>query len=180
MHVRTFLLSAFCYVRLTLVSASFQRKVLKSFTLSNGQVIPKGRIIEISAGSVSKDSEFFENPETFDALRFYNIREAKQQPEVARSGRSPAEIVANSQFLSVGTSSLAFGYGRHACPGRFFAANEIKMIMATALLHYEIRMPDGVEGRYENLVMGSQVSILPSYDFEVEDALTQLFTLANS
>ncbi|CAH0014441.1 unnamed protein product [Clonostachys rhizophaga] len=142
-------------------ASSFQRKVLKSFALSSGQVIPKGQIIEIAAGSVSKDSEFFEDLETFDALRFHKMRETKQR---SGTGRSAAEIVANSQFVSVGTSSLAFGYGRHACPGRFFAANEIKMVVATALLHYEMKMPDGVEGRYENLKMGSQVIIPYPHD----------------
>lgn len=73
------------------------------------------------------------------------------------SGVRAAEAVANSQFVSVGTSSLTFGYGRHACPGRFFAANEIKMVIATALQHYDMKLVDGETERYPNLTFGAQV-----------------------
>ncbi|KAG9508132.1 hypothetical protein J7337_001695 [Fusarium musae] len=43
--------------------ASFQRKVLKPFTLSNGQVIPAGVTIEIPAVAVSSDSNVFPHAE---------------------------------------------------------------------------------------------------------------------
>lgn len=39
-------------------------------------------------------------------------------------------------------------------PGRFFAANEIKLILARILLEYDIKMPDGMTERYPNLAMG--------------------------
>lgn len=135
-------------------AGSFQRKVLKPFTLSNGQTIPEGVIIEVPAGSMNFDDEIHEDPFKFDALRYYNLRMAKDKEE---SAVKAAEVVANSQFVSVGTSSLTFGYGRHACPGRFFAVNEIKMIMATALLHYDMKNVDGQTERYPNRQIGSQV-----------------------
>lgn len=50
---------------------------------------------------------------------------------------------------------MGFGYGRHACPGRFFAANEIKLILARLLLDYDVSMPEGLVGRYENQVFGT-------------------------
>lgn len=34
---------------------------------------------------------------------------------------------------------MTFGHGRYACPGRFFASNESKIILATLLLKYDIR-----------------------------------------
>ena len=34
---------------------------------------------------------------------------------------------------------LSFGHGRHACPGRFFAVNELKIAMAHLLLTYDIK-----------------------------------------
>lgn len=77
--------------------------------------------------------------------------------DAQESGTKAAEVVANSQFVSVGSSSLTFGYGRHACPGRFFAVNEIKMIMATALLHYDMKNVAGQTGRYKNRQIGAQV-----------------------
>ncbi|KAF5984991.1 cycloheximide-inducible CIP70 (cytochrome P450 family) [Fusarium coicis] len=124
--------------------ASFQHKVLKPFTLSNGQVIPAGVTIEIPAVAVSSDSNIFPHAEKFDPLRFYRLRtEAKDGASV--------EKAANNQFASVNQSSLTFGYGRHACPGRFFAANEIKMILAHALLHYDVKNVGDATERYPNM-----------------------------
>ncbi|KAJ0340086.1 hypothetical protein COL922a_003722 [Colletotrichum nupharicola] len=133
-------------------AGSFSRKVLKAIKLPNGQVIPQDNVIEIPAGGVNLDDEIFPDAEVFDALRYYKLRQAK---DAAESGSKAAEVVANSQFVSVGTSHLTFGYGRHACPGRFFAVNEIKMIMANILCNYEIKLPDGVTERYENIKFGA-------------------------
>ncbi|KAJ8123110.1 hypothetical protein ONZ43_g860 [Nemania bipapillata] len=33
---------------------------------------------------------------------------------------------------------LGFGFGLHACPGRFFALNELKIFIATMVLNYDI------------------------------------------
>ncbi|CAG2014307.1 unnamed protein product [Fusarium graminearum] len=124
--------------------ASFQRKVLKPFTLSNGQVIPAGLMIEIPAVAVNSDPYIFPHADEFDPLRFYRIRtQAKDESFV--------ENAANNQFVSVNQSSLTFGYGRHACPGRFFAANEIKMILAHALLRYDVKLVGSETRRYPNI-----------------------------
>lgn len=37
----------------------------------------------------------------------------------------------------------AFGYGHHACPGRFFAAHEVKLVMCHLLLKYDWRLAGG-------------------------------------
>ncbi|KAL0941723.1 Ent-kaurene oxidase 7 [Colletotrichum truncatum] len=142
-----------------LSAGSFQRKVLKSFKLPDGQIIPEDVVIEVPAGGMNLDDEIFPNAAEFDALRYYKLRMAKEEAE---SGAKAAEVVAQSQFVSVGASHLTFGYGRHACPGRFFAVNEIKMIMANILCNYEIKLPDGVTERYENLKFGASSMPDPS------------------
>ena len=38
---------------------------------------------------------------------------------------------------------LVFGHGKQACPGRFFAVNEMKMILARFLIGYEFKYPEG-------------------------------------
>lgn len=58
------------------------------------------------------------------------------------------------QFVTTTKDFMHFGYGRHACPGRFFAANEIKLIMARLLVEYDLKMPDGVTEPYRPLEMG--------------------------
>lgn len=42
-----------------------------------------------------------------------------------------------------------FGYGKHACPGRFFAGNELKLILVKMLEKYEIglKVPQRFPGR---------------------------------
>lgn len=118
--------------------------------------MPSGVFLEVPAAGIAFDHEIFEDPHTFDALRFYKLRQSKGKES---SGAKVAEVVASSQFVGVGATSLTFGYGRHACPGRFFAVNEIKMIMAVALLEYEVKNPDGITGRYENKWHGALVSL---------------------
>lgn len=38
---------------------------------------------------------------------------------------------------------LPFGYGQHACPGRFFAINELKVLLAYIICNYEFKTTDG-------------------------------------
>ncbi|KAK3401298.1 cytochrome P450 [Sordaria brevicollis] len=127
----------------SLGQTSFNRKVLKTFVLSNGQIIPRGSSIEVPNHAVSRDPEVYPNPDVFDPLRFYNLRnEAKEKGWV--------EQAAGNQFVSVNKEYLTFGYGRHACPGRFFAANEIKMILANLVLTYEMGLVEGETERYKD------------------------------
>ncbi|KAF3761191.1 cytochrome P450 [Cryphonectria parasitica EP155] len=128
--------------------ASFQRKLLQDVRLSNGQVVPKGATIEIPAVAVNNDPEIFPNPEEFDPFRFSRIRE-----------EGKAGAAALNQFVSVNQTSLTFGFGRHACPGRFFAANEIKMILANTLIRYDVRMPGDNAARWPNLEFAHMVSL---------------------
>jgi cytochrome P450 len=127
-------------------AANYQRKVLKTTTLSNGQVLPKGYIVEVPWGPLAFDGQVYPDPETFDPLRFSKIRESRHG-----SGRESAETLAGSLLVGASTTNLAFGFGKHACPGRFIAANMMKSILANLLLQYEIRMPEGTKGRHEQV-----------------------------
>jgi cytochrome P450 len=73
---------------------SFTRKVNKPFTLSNGEVIPAGVVIEVPAVAVTRDPEVFENPDVFDPWRFYRLREEAR-------ARGEVEAAAQNQFVSV-------------------------------------------------------------------------------
>jgi len=137
--------------------ASFERKVLKPFTLSSGQQIPAGIVIEVPAHAIAQDPQFYASPDKFDGLRFYNMRQKAKEA-------GQFEAAAQGQFVSVSQSSLSFGYGRHACPGRFFAGNEIKMIVANCLLQYDIKLAEGHTERYRNFDIGGSVSPTAIYD----------------
>lgn len=113
---------------------------MKPFTLSNGQQIPAGTMIEIPLEALNYDSNVHTNADKFDGFRYYRERQSAKGTEVAQS-----------QFVSANDRDLYFGYGRHACPGRFFAANEIKIIMARLLLDYEFKMPGDQTKRYDQV-----------------------------
>ncbi|KAF3008721.1 hypothetical protein E8E13_009726 [Curvularia kusanoi] len=122
---------------------SFMRKVLKGITLSNGQYIPPGVLIEVPSHAVYSDEALWPNSEKFDGFRHYNLR---------RNGSSTDH--ARNQFVTTNEQNLVFGYGRHACPGRFFATNEIKMIVAKMILDYDMKMPNGLTERYPQIEIG--------------------------
>lgn len=145
--------------------------MVQPFALSNGQVLPAGVIVEAPNGPISSDPEIYFDPHVFDPLRFYKIRQAKDAV-AGNSGVKKAELVANSQFVSSGSLSLSWGYGRHACPGRFFAANEVKMIVGKVLMEYELKLPDGVTERYPNFTYGDMVG--PSFSSSSKNTCSSL------
>lgn len=51
--------------------------------------------------------------------------------------RDVGDEQSSAQLVSTGPDHLGFGYGSHACPGRFLAANEVKVILCHMLLKYE-------------------------------------------
>ena len=56
-------------------------------------------------------------------------------------------------IVSTSTESLAFGHGRHACPGRFFAAAMIKLMLAELVLRFDVRtIEDGVRPKDLNII----------------------------
>ncbi|KIL60300.1 hypothetical protein M378DRAFT_168328 [Amanita muscaria Koide BX008] len=106
------------------------RKALKDFTFSNGITIPAGSTVAVPYNAVHTDPDNYPDPGTFDGFRFEKMREKD-------SGD------AKHQLTSLGIDYVLFGYGRHACPGRFFVVNEVKVMLAHVLLNYDIKMADG-------------------------------------
>ncbi len=78
----------------------------------------------------------------FDAHRFERLRTSPSAPDPL--GYRNRE---QYQFVSVTRENTSFGFGRHACPGRFFAGCEIKLVLALLLLRYDIRLRDGEAAR---------------------------------
>ncbi|KAI1269658.1 cytochrome P450 [Xylariaceae sp. FL1019] len=108
--------------------SSMNRYVEKDITLSDGTVIPKGRRILV-AGDFD-NPKVYPEPEKFDPLRFLKKR---QEPGQENSW----------QFVTTSPEHLNFGHGQHACPGRFFASNEIKIILCHLLMKYDWRFVPG-------------------------------------
>ncbi|KAL0567087.1 hypothetical protein V5O48_014903 [Marasmius crinis-equi] len=105
------------------------RQTLKEFTFSNGIVLPAGTVIGISASALHFDESTYSNPSEFDGLRSYHERE--------KVGES-----LKHQMVTPGVKYITFGMGKHACPGRFFAVNEIKALFSHAILNYDIKLDE--------------------------------------
>ncbi|EKG13641.1 Cytochrome P450 [Macrophomina phaseolina MS6] len=110
---------------------TFERIVTKDWPLSNGFIIPANTQIGLPTNAIGMDPELYPDPETFDPWRFSKLRES----DPAMEGKA--------QYVSSNSASLAFGYGQHACPGRFFAAQEIKAIMVYLLNNYDMKFLPG-------------------------------------
>ncbi|KAI3339922.1 cytochrome P450 [Ustulina deusta] len=139
--------------RLSSNVTSFIRKVMKPIDLSDGTHLPPGTSLLTSLAGMSFDERYFPDPEVFDGLRFWKLRQQQQQQQSPAPIGSPSSILNPSrhQFTSIGDTNQNFGLGKHACPGRFFAAQEIKLILSYLLLNYEIKLRDG-EARPKPLV----------------------------
>ncbi|KAI0108677.1 cytochrome P450 [Nemania sp. FL0031] len=132
---------------------SFIRKVMKPIDLSDGTHLPPGTSILTPLAGISHDERYFPSAEVFDGLRFWKLQQQRKSPSPTRSS-SPSAAAPSStrhQFTSIGDADQNFGLGKHACPGRFFAAQEIKVILSYLLLNYEIKLRDG-EARPQPLV----------------------------
>lgn len=113
------------------------------------------------------DPQHYHDPDVFNPYRFYHLRTKEDVPD-PNGFRNREQY----QFVSVTKENTSFGYGKHACPGRFFAANEIKLIMARILLQYDVRFPSDVKERYPNFYFGSVSGPSPNGTIELRKVQT--------
>lgn len=139
--------------RLSIVS--FNRKVLQPLTLSDGIRLPRGIIVTLPVHNITHDPANWPEPDTFDGFRFYEKRLAEPNRE------------AEYQFAALGANSLGFGYGRFACPGRVFAAAQLKLLLGLLLLEYDFCFENETNKlrRPENIFMDDMV--LPNRGIQV-------------
>ena len=99
----------------------------------------RGAYIGLDVHSVQHDGEVYPQPETYDAFRFSRSREAQEEERGKERGDEVDGLkMKNVGVITTSDSFLPFGHGRHACPGRFFVALELKMVLAYIVLNYEI------------------------------------------
>ncbi|KAK7058659.1 hypothetical protein VNI00_002295 [Paramarasmius palmivorus] len=128
------------------------RMAVTDFTFSNGTTVPAGtflttcqRAIHFDEVGVSKlTRKFYPNANEFDPLRSYRRRGDENES-------------LKHQMITPDLDYLSFGIGKHACPGRFFAVNELKLLFAHTLLHYDIKYDDGDAKHKPNMFGGRTI-----------------------
>ncbi|KAK0193009.1 cytochrome P450 [Armillaria mellea] len=97
------------------------------FVLSDGIVVPAGTEIAVAALATNTDERNYENPLEFKPWRFSDRR--KQEGENL-----------HHRMVTPSLDFIFFGHGRPACPGRFFAVNNLKALMSHVLLNFDVKM----------------------------------------
>lgn len=115
---------------------SFHRIMHQEFVLSDGTILPKGTHICMATNAIQNDPAVTPDPEAFEPMRYYELR------------KRPGEENKH-QFSNADRTALNFGHGKNACPGRFFASLEIKMLLTRLLMEYDVKLPKG-KGRPAN------------------------------
>lgn len=111
-------------------------------TTPSGVQVPRGWQLGIPAYSIHYDEEIYgSDAEAFNPFRFYNRRKDAQETGDNLKGARQAWATTSADYLS-------FGAGLNSCPGRFFAAGMLKVLMANILLRYDFefqeKRPDNV------------------------------------
>ncbi|KAK2034762.1 cytochrome P450 [Colletotrichum zoysiae] len=118
-------------------NAMMSRMATRPVTLPNGLRLQKGENL-LGDIAMMYDPVIYPDPEVFDPYRFLNMR-------------GDAKLDGQAQLVSTSPQHLGFGHGLHACLGRFFAANEVKVALAHLLMKYDWKLAPGHEHRWVEL-----------------------------
>ncbi|OGM48932.1 hypothetical protein ABOM_003117 [Aspergillus bombycis] len=108
-----------------------RRYAQKDLVLSDGSKVSKGTLVIVSGHHmVDAESDVYPQADVFDGYRFYRLRQNSDQDTWKQSAAASVQ-------------HIGFGYGQHACPGRFFASHQVKILMCHILLKYDFQLPSG-------------------------------------
>ncbi|KJA22747.1 hypothetical protein HYPSUDRAFT_40536 [Hypholoma sublateritium FD-334 SS-4] len=125
------------------------RVALQDHTFCDGTFVPRGTTVRINIHSPHFDGSLYERPDEFDPLRFIKMQE---------------KTTRNLDLTSTSEEYLGFGHGRHACPGRYLAASELKLMLAYLTAHYDAKFANEGSRPADLWIM---TSCMPSYTAEV-------------
>ncbi|CAK7268116.1 hypothetical protein SEPCBS119000_002897 [Sporothrix epigloea] len=156
-----------------------RRKVIAPGGITNaaeGWHVPYGGLLMLDLAGTHHDPDLYADPDAYDAFRYARQREAYKDAAAAtgdenshQPAQTAAQITADAMrslklgMVTTSDSHLAFGHGRHACPGRFFVAHMLKMVLAYLLTNYDIKP---LEKRPKTMWVGQ--TIIPPLDVKVE------------
>ncbi|TLD30544.1 hypothetical protein PspLS_01843 [Pyricularia sp. CBS 133598] len=101
--------------------------------LKDGFVIKKGTNVGMDSFRTMMDEQAFPEPDRYNPHRWVNMRKDQKNATAAF-------------FSSTGADHHGFGHGLHACAGRFYASNGLKVILSHIVLKYDWKVAPGCEG----------------------------------
>lgn len=114
-------------------SRTVLRKVVarEGVKLPDNTTISQGNTLAICSWGITHDESIYPDADNFVYDRFVQYQNTGEEGHV--------EAKSLRQASQVEPSYLVWGFGRHTCPGRFFALAMIKMIVSHMLIHYDIQ-----------------------------------------
>ncbi|KAH7372168.1 cytochrome P450 [Cadophora sp. MPI-SDFR-AT-0126] len=115
---------------------TMNRIVTQPYTFKvSGLHLPVGTMTTAATAAIATDPDTFgTDSNIFDGRRFARLREGNDAAQSAFKMGMATE------------DSLGFGLGNQACPGRFFAVNQIKLMLAKFLTRWDLTLEkNGVE-----------------------------------
>ncbi|KAK8098760.1 cytochrome P450 [Apiospora kogelbergensis] len=122
-----------------------KRFFTEAYTFQDGTRVPKGAYVCLPIQAIENDPEVTPNPEIFDGLRSYRMSKPTLTNQDKNSGKEYL-------FSSPTPITLNFGYGKSACPGRFFASLIVKMVFVKILTEHDFKFLPAT-GRPSNLMV---------------------------
>ena len=116
---------------------------------ASGLEVPAGTMTSAATSAVATDPSTFENPNSFDGRRFWRLRQDNKAAESHYNMGMATE------------DSLGFGLGSQACPARFFATVQMKLMLAKLLLDWDMTLQ-----KNDQTVVGGRPD-MEYYDFSV-------------
>ena len=113
------------------VGHALQRAVVKpgGVTTPDGLYLPQGTHVSAVVSPMQRDPDLCERGDQYLPLRWY--KPVEEQTNLAEKQKTAVQI--NDGFLS-------FGLGKHACPGRFFAVQALKVMLGYLLIHCDFEL----------------------------------------
>ncbi|KZT39040.1 cytochrome P450 [Sistotremastrum suecicum HHB10207 ss-3] len=120
---------------LGLGASTMTRRLMKNHTFVDGSFVPAGATVSVFTTARHRDSGAYgENAHEFDGFRFCRNSENDDND-------------ASHHFVTTSPDFVFFGHGKHSCPGRYFAASEMKAIFAYIIRNFDIKFSDGFTPR---------------------------------
>ncbi|KAI1765975.1 cytochrome P450 [Hypoxylon sp. FL1150] len=146
------------------VTLATARKVVKKggIVTPSGVRVPQGAVMCAPSYPVFHNPELYPDPYEFKPFRFAEKRAAPaatggedKEGEGGKGDKNKEQDSyvqrARQAFATTSPEFTAFGHGRHACPGRFFASSELKLMLAYIIMNYDIEQ---LEQRPSNFWFG--------------------------
>jgi cytochrome P450 len=111
--------------------------------------LPPGTVLAAPMDPIHRDAAIYPDPDSFLPHRFTQAGAARSIVDQLSSGNGHSNVAQSStpgkdkSTATLDDAFLGFGFGKHACPGRFFALNEMKIFVAHMVMHYDVEVVGG-------------------------------------